>query len=115
MAKNKDKSEDKKYVVVDAVSTFHMRYVVELDSSDPEHFAHDIVTMQKAKEFSQRHLDEVIVTSQEVDKEKALSMARKEHPHWALESDEKLMEVFVTAKEKKDSQDKVKKSKNKIK
>ena len=88
--------KSKKYVIVDAVSTFHMRYVVELNENDPEHFAHDTVVMGEAKEFSQKHLDETIVTSREVDKEEVLSIARKDNPEWSMRKDDELLNAFVT-------------------
>ena len=53
----------KKYLV-ETVSMFRMRYVVECESA--EH-AMDVVTMNEVEdEFSQEHLDEVIVSTREL-------------------------------------------------
>lgn len=53
----------KKYLV-ETVSMFRMRYVIECESA--EH-AMDVVTMNEVKdEFSQDHLDEVIVSTREL-------------------------------------------------
>lgn len=92
----KKSKNTKKYVIVDAVSTFHMRYVVELDKDSPKEWAHDSVVMGEAVEFSQKHLDETIVTSRSVSKKDALKLARKDNPEWSNHSDEKLFSTFIT-------------------
>lgn len=93
----KDNQSDKKYVVVDCVSSFHMRYVVELNKDDPEHFALDTVTMGEMVEFSQKHLDETIVTHRTLDNvSDVVKLARKDHngiPTW---SDEYIVKSLVT-------------------
>ena len=55
------KKKEKVWVMVEAVSQFRMRYMVEVDAEHPE-WAMDTVTMQEAKEFSQEHIGEVIVS-----------------------------------------------------
>jgi hypothetical protein len=50
--------------LVEAISMFRMRYVVECDS--PEH-AKDTVSMNEAGEFSQLHIDEMITSTREID------------------------------------------------
>lgn len=52
--------------MVECVSMFRMRYMVEAPDDHPE-YALDTVTMQEAKEFSQEHLDEVIVSHRVID------------------------------------------------
>ena len=52
--------------LVETVSMFRMRYVVECDS--PEH-AKDTVSMQEAEEFGQKHIDEAIVGCRAVSDE----------------------------------------------
>jgi hypothetical protein len=50
--------------LVETVSMFRMRYVIECESA--EH-AMDVVTMREMEdEFSQEHLDEVIVSAREL-------------------------------------------------
>lgn len=53
----------KKLVLVEAISQYRMRYVVECD--DVTH-AEDEVCMERAQEFSQLHLGEVITSSREI-------------------------------------------------
>jgi hypothetical protein len=81
-----------KYVMVDTVSMFRMRYCVEvpddvenpsdpnLHSCTPEDYAKDTVTCEDAKEFTQDHLEEVIVSTREVTLEEALAQYRKDEP-----------------------------------
>ena len=81
-----------KYVMVEAVSMFRMRYVVEVPDDcenpsgmaclpvTPEDYAKDSVTCQDAKEFTQEHLDEVIVSAREVTLEEAVAQYRKDEP-----------------------------------
>ena len=85
-----------KYVLVDTVSMFRMRYVVEVPDDvgeelyfkdgtrsfpiTPEEYAMDTVTCEDAKEFTQEHLDEVIVSTREVTLEEAIAQYRKDEP-----------------------------------
>jgi hypothetical protein len=62
-----------KWVLVEAVSQFRMRYMVEAPDEHPE-YALDTVTMQEAKEFSQEHLGEVIVSHRVVSEEEAIAI-----------------------------------------
>ena len=53
------KKEEMVWVMVEALQTFRMRYMVEVPKNNPE-WALDTVTMNEAKEFSQEALPEVI-------------------------------------------------------
>lgn len=102
--KSKDKNNDKKYIVVDCISTFHMRYVVELDKDDPESYAHDDVVMGECKEFSQNHLDETIVTSREITNVKdVIKLARKDNAYLSSWDDDMLIDRLVTKKKAKET------------
>lgn len=75
--------------VVETISMFRMRYVVEGKSS--EH-AMDEVVMNLAdsdfKEFSQHHVDEVITSSREIDDEEYLRMFDEDNDYlkdWDVE------------------------------
>ena len=93
----KDVSSDKKYVVVDCVSSFHMRYVVELNKDDPDHFALDTVVMGEAVEFSQKHLDETVVTHRTIENVKdVVKLARKDHNDPVTWTDEWIEKSLVT-------------------
>jgi hypothetical protein len=50
--------------LVETISMFRMRYVVECESA--EH-AQDTVTMNEAEEFSQMHIDELVTSAREID------------------------------------------------
>lgn len=81
-----------KYVMVDTISMFRMRYVVEVPDDigeemyfkdgtrsfpiTPEEYAKDSVTCEDAREFSQEHLDEVIASCREVTLEEAVEQWR---------------------------------------
>jgi hypothetical protein len=55
--------------LVEAISVFRIRYVIDTDS---EEWAADTVTMEEATEVGQKHLEEVIVSIREIDKEEYL-------------------------------------------
>ena len=85
-----------KYVMVDTVSQFRMRYVVEVPDgigkemifkdgtrsypTTPEAYASDTVVCGEAKEFTQYHIGESIVSTREVTLEEAIDQFRKDEP-----------------------------------
>jgi hypothetical protein len=76
----------KKYLV-ETVSMFRMRYVIECESA--EH-ANDVVTMGEMEdEFSQLHLDEIITSTREVSDEEYLVMFDKDNDYLKSWSNEK--------------------------
>lgn len=83
-------------VMVDSISMFRMRYVVEVD--EPEH-ALDTVTMGEAKEFSQQFLDEVIVSHRVVSKEEALKQYDQDNDYLKGWSEEQKINCGFTMKE----------------
>ena len=82
-------------VMVECVSTFHMRYVVETPDNHPE-YALDTVTMNEAKEFSQNHIGEQIVTSRVVSEEEVIRICDEDNSYCSSWPPEKKLEVFVT-------------------
>lgn len=80
-----------KYVMVDTVSQFRMRYVIEVpddveNPSDeglypctPEQYASDAVVCEDTREFSQEHIGETIVSTREVSLEEAIAQWRKDN------------------------------------
>ena len=79
-----------KYVMVDTISQFRMRYVVEVpDDVDspsegkypctPEQYASDSVACEDTREFSQEHIGETIVSTREVSLEEAIAQWRKDN------------------------------------
>lgn len=67
------KKKEKVWVMVEAVSQFRMRYMVEVDADHPE-WAMDTVTMQEAKEFSQEHIGETIISHRVMTEDEALAL-----------------------------------------
>lgn len=64
---------DTKWVMVDTISQFRMRYLVEIPADAPDVWAMDTVVCEEALEFSQEHLGETIVSHRVVTKEEALN------------------------------------------
>jgi len=52
---------------------YRMRYVIECPVDHPE-YALDTVTAEQAKEFSQSHIGETIISSRVISEEEALAM-----------------------------------------
>lgn len=86
---------DKVWVMVDTISTFRMRYVIEAPASNPE-YALDDVTMETAKEFSQEWLGEQIVSHRVVSEEEALAVCDVDNSYlksWTKE--DKIKNLFT--------------------
>ena len=108
---NKDGSftmtkKETQWVIVEAVSTFRMRYMVEVPvgvddyGKDKSLWALDTVTMQEAKEFSQEHLGEQIVSHRVVTKEEALALCDVDNDYGSSWDEKtKIKNFFTTWKE----------------
>lgn len=89
---NKDGSftlrkSDKVWVMVETVSTFRNRYVVQAPANHPE-YALDTVTCEKAKEFSQKWLGETIVSHRVISNDDAIEQFDIDNQyikHWELD------------------------------
>jgi hypothetical protein len=86
---------NKSWVLVEAVSMFRMRYMVEVPADHPE-YALDTVVMQEAKEFSQEHLDETIVSHRVVSEAEALALCDVDNDYTKDWSQEQKMKTFFT-------------------
>jgi len=96
----KEKMEDTEWVLVETVSMFRMRYMVEVPKGKSEH-ALDTVVCHEAKEFSQQHLDEVIVSHRVVSEEEALEIFDQDNDYcksWSKE--QKIKNMFTKVGEK---------------
>jgi hypothetical protein len=85
-------------VMVECVSQFRQRYVIEVDAEYPE-YALDDVAMERYKEFSQTHLGEVIVSHRVVGVDEVLAICDEDNAYCKSWSDEKKLQVFVTESE----------------
>jgi len=85
-----------KWVMVECVSMFRMRYMVEAPEEHPE-YALDTVVMKEAKEFSQEHLDEVIVSHRVMDSTaEALVQCDLDNSYCSSWTDEQKLDAFFT-------------------
>ena len=93
------KKEPTEWVLVECISTFRERYMVEVPKGKSE-WALDTVTMQEAKEFSQEHLGEQIVSHRVVTKEEALSLCDTDNAYFkSWDEETKIKNYFTTWKE----------------
>lgn len=96
------KKIETQWVLVETVSMFRERYMVEVPvgvdmyGKDKAEWALDTVTMEEAKEFSQEHLGETIVSHRVVTKEEALALCDKENDYAKKWNDELKMKNFFT-------------------
>ena len=96
------KKIDTQFVLVECVSQFRQRYVVEVPTGvdafgkDKALWALDTVTMEEAKEFSQEHLGETIVSHRVLTHDEVLKLCDKDNDYCKAWSDEKKFEAFVT-------------------
>jgi hypothetical protein len=90
--------KEKVWVMVECVSMFRQRYMVEAPADHPE-YALDTVTMNEAKEFSQEHLGETIVSHRVVTKQEALDQCEIDNDYCKVWNDEHRMNVFFTSEE----------------
>lgn len=96
-----------KLVLVETISQYRMRYVIEVPDNHADvtaesfgctakQWAEDTVTMEEMKEFSQQWLGEVITSTREVSREEVLSLCDEDNAYCSSWSDDRKMEVFVT-------------------
>jgi len=80
LKKAEQEIKDTEWVLVEAISTFRERYMVEVPKGKAE-YALDTVTCEDAKEFSQEHLGETIVSHRVVTKTEALALCDKDNDY----------------------------------
>jgi len=80
----------KDYVIVTAISSYRMRYVMhrdDLQNKNPNQpvnateWAHDTVIMERCEEFSQEHMGEYIIDTMEMSEENVLELYDKENDY----------------------------------
>jgi len=81
---------DKDYVVVTAISSFRMRYVLhrdDLQKLNPDlpidivEWANDTVSLEECEEFSQEHMGEYIVDTVEMNEDEMLDLFDKDNDY----------------------------------
>jgi bifunctional DNA-binding transcriptional regulator/antitoxin component of YhaV-PrlF toxin-antitoxin module len=88
--------QETKLVMVETVSMFRMRYVVEIPKNKPVDWALDTVTMEEAAEFSQKHIAEDIISHRVITKEEFLEMFDKDNDYLKSWDEQKKFSVFTT-------------------
>ena len=91
----KKEMEETELVLVDCVSTFRMRYVVEVPKGKSE-WALDTITCQEAKEFSQEHIGEQIVSHRVMTKDEVIELCDIDNGYCKSWSEEQKINTFVT-------------------
>ena len=86
---------DKVWVMVEAVSMFRERYMIEAPKDHPE-YALDDVTMERPKEFSQKWLGETITSHRVVSEQEALDICNVDNDYCFDWNDEQKIKVFFT-------------------
>lgn len=82
----------KRYASFTTVSIFKHRYIVEMGENDKLENLADLVTCEELEEFSQNHVDELIVDSDALSEEEMLKLFRKENSYLASWSDEHILD-----------------------
>lgn len=93
-----------KYVLVETVSQYRMRYVIEVpdDHNEREYpcsaetWAADTVSCEEMKEFSQLWLGETIVSTREIAKEDIVPLCDKDNDYCKSWDDDHKIKTFVT-------------------
>ena len=100
--------EETQWVLVECVSTFRNRYMVEVPigtddyNNDKTLWALDTVTVQAAKEFSQEYLGEQIVSHRVVTYDEALALSDKDNDYTvSWDNDTKVKTFFTTLTDQK--------------
>lgn len=97
---NKDGSftlskKDTEWVLVECVSTFRQRYMVEVPRGKSE-WALDTVVCEDVTEFSQKHLGETIVSHRIVSYNEAMRLCDEDNDYCKEWTNEKKYEAFFT-------------------
>lgn len=98
-------SKDTEFVLVETVSMFRMRYVIEVPKGKSEYALDDVVMKEaELKEFSQEHLDEIIVSHRTIKPKKIVKMIDNDNEYCKSWSPEKKLQTFVNFMETKNEQ-----------
>lgn len=87
---------NKQWVLVECVNSFRIRYMVQVPEGKSE-WALDTVVMEEAKEFSQKHLGETIVSHRVMNYEDALKMCDEDNDYIKSWDESTKVDKFFTA------------------
>lgn len=97
------KESDKVWVLVETISTFRQRYMVQAPADRPE-YALDTVTCEAAKEFSQEWLGEQIVSHRVVSVDEALEICDEDNDYARSWGEDYKMTTFFTFEDEEDEE-----------
>ena len=89
------KKKTTEFVLVETVQTFRHRYVVEVPRGQSE-WALDTVTMEEAREFSQQHLGETIVSHRVIAGDEVVRLCDQDNDDCKSWPDDRKFDAFVT-------------------
>jgi len=101
---SKKASEETEWVLVECISTFRQRYMVEVPKGKTL-WALDTVTMEEAKEFSQEFIGEQIISHRTVSKKEALELCDQDNDYTKSWDKETKMKNFFTTWEEQNGND----------
>ena len=85
-----------KYVLVDVVDSFRVRYVMELHEDDPDEYALDSIICNEATQFSQEHLGEHIVSHRQITEDEFIEICDEDNSYLKSWDRQKKIDNFVT-------------------
>jgi len=103
--------EDKDYVIITAILSYRMRYVMHRDDLQKQNpldpvniieWANDIVTAEECVEFSQKHMGEQIIDTVEMNEDDMLVLFDKENDYlsgWTKDKKLKFVRASITSSE----------------
>lgn len=94
---SKAEKQKTQWVLVDTVSTFRMRYCVEVPVGK-DYVALNKVSANEAKEFSQLHIGEQVVSHRVLDMNEAMKICRKDNDYVSSWDDTKVIDAFFHTK-----------------
>jgi len=91
-----------KFVLVETVASYRMRYVVELNDNDPAEWAMDTVVMDEAGEIGQQYLGENIIGHREVAPEEIRYLVLEDCEAYKSWTTEDMIKILVRGENKDD-------------
>ena len=85
-----------KYVLVDTVLSYRIRYVIELDDTEPNEYALDAVVCNEATEFSQEVIGEHIVSYRQVTEEEVIRLCDEDNDYLKSWDNQMKLDTFIT-------------------
>ena len=92
---SKKQKEITELVLVECIQAYRMRYLVEVPKGQSE-WALDTVVMNKAKEFSQKPMEEILVSHRVVTKKEALNIFDVDNDYLVGWTEQQKLDMCIT-------------------